>query len=143
MQADVDPLIILNVYCFLWFISALGGLDVGPNHVVSLAGGNTLGELASVIGQEFPLCLLLIRKADLYRNPINWAIVLVPDGAENKGIGLAIVLRKRIGGRGITGENRHDQQGRHCRGGHSCTSEFSNHCPFRLRPRPHPRLHLR
>src|SRR5689334_23245354 len=87
MQADVGPLIVFYVHCYLWLSgSSLFGLDVGPDHVIGLARRHPLRELAPVVRDLFPLRFLLVGASDLDGNAVGGAIVLAPYRAENQGV---------------------------------------------------------
>src|SRR5271166_923790 len=69
-------------------IFSLHSLEVGPHYIVGLAGGDTLGEFAGVIGIDLPFGFLIGQAADLNPYAIDGVIVGIPDGAENEGIGI-------------------------------------------------------
>src|SRR5512146_3501813 len=81
MQADVDPLVIFDMCFSFRLLLLLGYLDVGPDDVVGTAYGEALGELALVIGNEFPFRLFLVGTADFDGDTVGRVIVLVPDGS--------------------------------------------------------------
>ncbi len=58
MQANIFPLIIVDVDCDFRLGLALRHLDVGLDYVILTSGRNTLGKFAAAIGYELPLRLL-------------------------------------------------------------------------------------
>src|SRR5689334_2577572 len=119
MQADVGPLIVFYVHCYLWLSgSSLFGLDVGPDHVIGLARRHPLRELAPVVGGLLPLRFLLVGASDLDGNAVGGAIVLAPYCAENQGVVFRGLLTTLV----FLPENRarsasRNQQGRREHGG--------------------------
>src|SRR5690242_16004005 len=119
MQADVGPLIVFYVHCYLWLSgSSLFGLDVGPDHVIGLARRHPLRELAPVVRDLFPLRFLLVDAADLDGNAVGGTIVLAPHRAENQRVVFrrlltTLVVPPETGARSAS----RNQQGRREHGG--------------------------
>ena len=59
MEADVFPLIIVDVHRGLRFGLSLGSFDVRLDYVVLGADGHALGELSGTVGNQFPLRLFI------------------------------------------------------------------------------------
>jgi hypothetical protein len=68
--------------------------EVGRKNIVGLAGRNTLGELAHVVGVDLPADLLgfIGGAADFYWDAIDGAIVGSPDRAGDECVGLAFLI---------------------------------------------------
>src|SRR5712691_420530 len=73
--------------------SGFESFEIGPEDVVGFAGGNALGELAHVVGVDFPLRLFVLGAADFHRDTIDGAIVRTPDRPGDESVGLAFGLR--------------------------------------------------
>ena len=82
MQAGVHPLIVFDMDRNLWLLFAFGDLNVGKDNVIGLAGRDTLGEFAVVVGHSLPAGFLLVGAANLDGNTIGRTTVGSPDGAE-------------------------------------------------------------
>jgi len=92
VQTNVHALVILYVDGDLFRQMQRGtvrhfhALEVGGDHIVSLAGGNSLGEFAGMIRIDFPLGLFIWHAADLNGDAIDGAIVGAPDRPNNERI---------------------------------------------------------
>src|SRR6266446_366137 len=94
MQANVDPLVILNMDGNL--TNQVQGLSVGrfevpkvgPDHIIRLARVDALGELAGMIGIKLPLRLFVLSAANLDLDAVNGMIVGTPDGAKDERVRL-------------------------------------------------------
>src|ERR1039458_561028 len=78
-------------------ILSFHALEIGPHHVVGLAGGKPLGEFACMVGIELPLGLFVRHAADLDLHAVEGAIVRSPDRSENESIA---ICRFQLLGRG-------------------------------------------
>src|SRR3979490_514451 len=70
---------------------SIGGLEilkVGPDHVVGLACGDPLSELAAMVGVELPFCVFVLGAPDLYFHAEDWTVVRPPNGTKDQSIGL-------------------------------------------------------
>src|ERR1700731_4160782 len=103
MQANVDPLVILNMDGNLpnqmegLSVRRFVVLKVGPDHIIRLARVDALGELAGMVGIKLPLRLFVLSPANLDLDAVNGTIVRTPDGAKDERVGL--VRLKLWGGR--------------------------------------------
>jgi hypothetical protein len=94
VQANIDTLVILYVDRDLFRQTqgvAVGGFhsfEVSIDYVVGLAGADALGEFSGMIGQEFPLGVLIGHAADLDCDAVDGMIVWPPDGAEDESVGI-------------------------------------------------------
>ena len=64
---------------------SIGGLEilkVGPDHVVGLACGDPLSELAAMVGVELPFCVFIVGAPDFYFDAEDWTIVRPPNGSK-------------------------------------------------------------
>src|SRR3977135_1462862 len=103
MQANVDPLVILNMDGNL--TNQMQGLpggrvevrEVGPDHRTCLARLDALGKLAGVVGIKLPLRLFVLSAANLDLDAVDGTIVRTPDGAKDERVRL--VRLKLCGGR--------------------------------------------
>ena len=68
MNADVLPLIIIDVRLCLRLGLTLRHLDVGLDDIVLRARRNPLRELSVTVRHQFPLCLFVLRSPDLDGN---------------------------------------------------------------------------
>jgi hypothetical protein len=66
-------------------------LQISGENVVSLAGGNALGELSHVIGVELPthFVRLIAAFANFHRNAVHGPVIGSPDGSGDQGVGLS------------------------------------------------------
>src|SRR5580693_1539807 len=108
MQAGVDALVPVHVYPDLFSlqrtaICRLKALQVGPDHVVLLACGDALGELAAMIRILLPAGFLFTFAANLDFHAVDRSVVRTPDRAEDQGIGW---LALRFSGREFTRRKR-------------------------------------
>src|ERR1700732_3531135 len=102
MHANVDPLVILNMDGNL--TNQMQGLSfrrfevlrVGPDHIITLARADALGEFAGMIGIKLPLRLFVLRAANLDLDAVNGMIVRTPDGAKDESVRL---VRPKLWGR--------------------------------------------
>ena len=98
MQSSVFAFIVINVDGDVFdetqrpAVRRLQAFKVGGKDVVGFAGGNALGELAEVVGIDFPLGLLVLGAADFHHDPKNGMIVRTPDRAGDESIRLAFGL---------------------------------------------------
>jgi hypothetical protein len=89
MQTNIDALVGFHVHRYVlhgmqWLsIGGLEILEIGPDHVVGLASGDPLSELAAVIGIEFPSRPFVLGTPDLYVDAEDWTIVRPPNGAKD------------------------------------------------------------
>src|ERR1700731_2667372 len=102
MQANVDPLVILNMDRNLTkqmpgpSVRRFEVLKVGPDHIIRLARVDALSELAGMIGIKLPLRLFVLSAANLDLDAVNGMIVRTPDGAKDERVGL---VRLKLCGR--------------------------------------------
>src|SRR5260370_30781202 len=66
-------------------------LHVRPNDVIGLAGGHSLGELASVIGIELPAGFFLVSPPDLHSDPVKRVAARVPNRSEDYRVRLRLL----------------------------------------------------
>jgi hypothetical protein len=57
--------------------------QIGPENVIGLAGGDTLGEFAHMVGVDLPAGFvgLIFSLADFHRDAVHGAIIGAPDGS--------------------------------------------------------------
>src|ERR1700704_7171724 len=103
MKTDVRTLVVVDMHGYFGArlqLPARGqliALHVGPNDVVRLADGQSLGELAGVIGIELPAGSFLVSPPDLHLDTVERAPVGVPNRSEDQGVrlGLLAIARAR------------------------------------------------
>src|SRR5208283_1576672 len=86
MQANIFPLIIVDVDCDFRPGLALGRLDIGLDDVILSTGRYALGKFPTAIGHEFPLRLLTGGPPNRNRNASRRMLVRVPHCAINQGV---------------------------------------------------------
>src|SRR6266481_5705808 len=97
MKTDVRTLVIVDMHGYFGArlqLPARGqliALHVRPNDVVRLADGQSLGELAGVIGIELPAGSFLVGPPDLHLDPVNWVPVRVPYRSKDQGVRLRLL----------------------------------------------------
>src|ERR1700730_11446522 len=102
MQANVDPLVILNMDGNLTnqmqglSVRRFEVLKVGPDHIIRLARVDALGELAGMVGIKLPLWPFVLSAANHDLDPVNGTIVRTPDGAKDERVRL---VRLKLWGR--------------------------------------------
>src|ERR1700716_1821350 len=103
MQANVDPLVILNMDGNLTNqmqglpVGRFEVLKVGADHIIRLARLDALGKLAGMVGINLPLRLFVLSAANLDLDAVDGTIVRTPDGAKDERVRL--VRLKLCGGR--------------------------------------------
>ena len=85
MQAEVAPLLVVNVNCpftpqvlllrFVRFAVFDGNLNLAVNHVVARTRGYPLGKFAMMVGLEIPGGMLLVRGMYRYANSVDRAVI--------------------------------------------------------------------
>src|SRR5580698_1786672 len=93
MEADVLPLIVVDMRLHLRIRLSFRHLDIGLDHIIRLADRNSLGELAAVIGNDFPRRLLVLGPSDLNRYACDRMIIRPPDSSINKCVIVFLGLR--------------------------------------------------
>src|SRR5713226_2058701 len=94
MQTNVDPLVIVNMDGNLTrqmqelSVRRFEVFQVGPDHIIRLAGLNALAKLAGVVGIKLPLRLFVLSAANLDLDAVKGMIVRTPDGAKDERVGL-------------------------------------------------------
>ena len=94
METDLGSFVTVDMHGYLGTrlqLSArrqFGALHVRPDHVVGLPGRDSLGELAGVVGVQFPSGFFLIGPPNLYRNPIKRPSVRIPNRSKNQSVRL-------------------------------------------------------
>jgi hypothetical protein len=148
MQTGVRTLVVVHVdrHRVAWLQPIAGNrlktLQVGPSHVVRLAGGHPLGKLSIVVGINLPATLLLVLAADSDLHSIHWFIVGSPYRPENQGIGLGetLLLQGEIGGSSFskTKTERCNRQNNTCdsRSSSRAQTRSSHRLPLPLLRRP-------
>ena len=116
----------------LCLFSGLPVLEIGPNGVVSLAGGKAVGEFAVVIRNKFDGFLFALA-ADLDPDTTRRGVIRVIDGAEDQSVGMRRGLLSSAE-RERTGEDAGCEYGRE--------TLIRRHLRLRRRYLRRPRLHL-
>src|SRR5271166_609928 len=101
MQSGVFAFVVINVdgdFLDQAQRAAVGGLEtleVGGENVVGIAGGNALGELAHVVGVDFPADFFgfVLGAADFHGDTIDRMVVGSPDRAGNESVWLTLGRR--------------------------------------------------
>src|SRR5229473_5078104 len=97
MKTDVITLVIVDMHGYFGArlqLPARGQLiafHVRPNNVVRLADGQSLRELASVIGIELPAGSFFFGPPDLHLDPIEWVSFRVPYRSKDQGVRLRLL----------------------------------------------------
>lgn len=82
MQAEINPLIIIDMYFGFNWPGALLLLQIGPDDVVRGSWRHALRELSLVIGRERPLRPFLVGATDVNGDAVRGMVVRIPYGAE-------------------------------------------------------------
>src|SRR5690349_7022943 len=101
MQSGVLALIVINVDGYFLdqpqrlAVDRFIPFQISPEDVVGFPRGNTLGELAIVIGKELPLGFLILGTPDLYGHAVDGTVVRSPNGSKNECVGLLLGVMLR------------------------------------------------
>src|SRR5664280_165295 len=145
MQADVFPLIIVNVDRDFRLGLPLGHLDIGLDYIVLTSGRHALGEFPVSVGHQVPLRLFAGGSPNRDGNTSRRMLVRPPHRAVNQRIVIFWSWRSGLN----NGSSRNQEQEGSTTSKHSASEGAarqlsSHHRPLflllpRLLPRPHPR----
>src|ERR1700730_9466199 len=116
MQTNVDALVVLHVNGHLLPrvqqppVRGLEILQVDPDDIIALTGGDSLSKLSAVVGIELPSCPFVLGAPDLDRDAEDRTIIRTPNSTKDQSIGLVRFKLLLSGGEGTWPAEGEEQQ---------------------------------